>query len=135
MIHTIKQPEFSLLLKKKPGPAAKPKSSSSQPGRLFRSWFTLNPAAEVLKRRKDGFWWIRITADAKWAKLHVVTWETANRPLTTREDVGFRDGDPCNCCLDNLYLFQKSPDPLAHEIKKAVHALSKLNKLIEKYEK
>ena len=91
----------------------------------------------AISKRADGYWWIRLSL-GKWRQLHTHTWEQANRPIDPRtEMVKFRDGNPDNCNLDNLYLCDRREN-MAHntihrypeELKQTIRTLHKLNRTI-----
>lgn len=58
------------------------------------------------KLYSDGYVWI-ITEHGRRQK-HRVVWEQAHGPIPPDHCVKFRDGDPTNCSLDNLYLVSRA---------------------------
>jgi hypothetical protein len=95
----------------------------------------------AITKRATGYWYIRIKL-GKWRQLHTHTWEQANRPLQKGEMVKFRDGNPDNCSLDNLYLCTRSENMKNNtfhkyptQVKDAMRTLWRLEKMIRKYEK
>ena len=95
----------------------------------------------ALTKRSDGYWYIRLKI-GKWRQLHTHTWEQANRTIQKGEMVKFKDGNPDNCTLENLYLTtraenmrQNSFHKYPSEVKSAMRSLWTLEKTIRNYEK
>lgn len=52
--------------------------------------------------------YIKIAADRKMVLKHRWLWEQAHGPIPNGYNVQFKDGNPLNCVLDNLYLISKA---------------------------
>jgi hypothetical protein len=58
------------------------------------------------ERKTDRGIEVKINEPDKWRLKHLAVWEAANGPLPKGFRLAFRDGDRCNCSLDNLVLEQ-----------------------------
>ena len=56
----------------------------------------------------DGYVEIKVAEHAKWRLKHRVMWEEAYGPIPKGHNVQFKDRNPLNCSLDNLYLISKA---------------------------
>lgn len=114
---------------------------------VSRTWF--KPGNKPHNTRKDGdlsfrkgYWFIRLKL-GQWKHLHTHIWEQANRPINTKtEMIKFKDGNPHNCQLDNLYLCTRADNMRSNtihryptQVKETIRAHTKLNKFISEYEK
>lgn len=79
----------------------------------------------------------------KWRELHRVLWEEAYGPIPKGYNIQFKDSNPLNCVLENLYMIsrkkQLSMNNSIHrfppELKKTIRTLNKLKRKIQHYEK
>lgn len=64
--------------------------------------------------RGDGTWWVKVKdgsheeASHNWKQKSHVMWEEANGPIPDGKIIGFKDGNPTNCILENLMLIDQS---------------------------
>lgn len=57
---------------------------------------------------KDGYIEVKVAEPNKWKAKHRVIWEEANGPVEKGYNVQFKDGNPQNVTLENLYLISRS---------------------------
>lgn len=57
---------------------------------------------------KDGYVEIKVAEPNKWKAKHRVIWEAANGPVKKGYNVQFKDGNPKNITLENLYLISRA---------------------------
>lgn len=62
----------------------------------------------------DGYREIKVAEPGKWMLKHRVIWEQVNGPIPKGHNVQFKNHDPLDCRIDNLYLISKS-DQMAKE--------------------
>jgi hypothetical protein len=99
--------------------------------------------AITIRRDKNGnrYQYIRI-ALGHWRELHRVVWEQHHGPQPKGFNVQFRDKNPLNCTIENLYLVSRKKQMIDNsimryppEIKKTIRVLGKLKRKIRHYEK
>lgn len=56
----------------------------------------------------DGYVEIKVAEPSKWRLKNRVVWEEAYGPIPEGHNVQFKDGNPLNLSLDNLYLISKA---------------------------
>ena len=56
----------------------------------------------------DGYVEVKVAEPSKWRLKHRVIWEEAHGPIPRGHNVQFRDGNPLNVSLDNLYLISRA---------------------------
>lgn len=57
---------------------------------------------------KDGYIEMKIAEPNRWVVKHRFVWETIRGPIPEGYNVQFKDGDPTNTRLDNLYLISRA---------------------------
>lgn len=57
---------------------------------------------------KDGYIEVKVAEPNKWKAKHRVIWEEANGPVEKGYNVQFKDGNPKNITLENLYLISRA---------------------------
>lgn len=57
---------------------------------------------------KEGYRWRKVADPNKWRLIHRMVWEEANGPIPPGHNIQFRDHNPQNCALDNLYIITKA---------------------------
>lgn len=57
---------------------------------------------------KDGYIEVKVSEPNKWRAKHRVLWEEAHGPVERGYNVQFKDGNPLNVTLENLYLISRS---------------------------
>lgn len=57
---------------------------------------------------KDGYIEVKVAEPNKWKAKHRVIWEEANGPVEKGYNVQFKDGNPQNVTLENLYLISRA---------------------------
>lgn len=62
----------------------------------------------------DGYVEVKVADPGKWRLKHRVIWEEAHGPIPRGHNVQFRDGNPQNLSLDNLYLISRSEQLRKH---------------------
>lgn len=66
------------------------------------------PIGEIRWRKetgsRHGYYWIKTAQPNVWQLYHVYLWEQANGPVPEGKMVVYCDGNPRNCCLENLIL-------------------------------
>lgn len=55
----------------------------------------------------DGYREIKVAEPSRWKLLHRVVWEKANGPIPKGCNIQFKDRNPLNCELDNLYIINR----------------------------
>lgn len=81
-----------------------------------KTFFCGNPhnthaaGTEVLRAEHHGkrYWWIKPGDGRRMMLKHRWLWEKAHGPIPKGYNVQFKDGNPLNCVLDNLYLISRS---------------------------
>ena len=56
----------------------------------------------------DGYIEIKVAEPSKWRLKHRYVWEQAHGPIPPSHNVQFRDHNPLDCRLENLYLISKA---------------------------
>ncbi len=56
----------------------------------------------------DGYVEIKVAEPRKWKLKHRVVWEEQNGPIPRGYNIQFRDGNPLNVQLDNLYIISRA---------------------------
>lgn len=56
----------------------------------------------------DGYMEVKVAEPNKWRLKHRVVWEKANGPIPQGYNVQFKDGNPKNITLENLYLISRA---------------------------
>lgn len=100
------------------------------------------PEGDGALSKRGRYWYIRLSL-GHWRQLHTYTWENSNGPINPKtEMVKFRDGNPDNCDLENLYLETRSGNMKSNtihnyppEIKDSIIALTTLKKKIKNHGK
>lgn len=87
---------------------------------------------------KDGYIEIKVADPKKWMLKHRYIWEQANGKIPTGANIQFKDGNPLNVDLENLYMISRreqiannSITRYPEEVRTAIKQISKLNKLIK----
>lgn len=77
---------------------------------MFKKGNTPKNHREVGSERvgKDGYLWVKVAEPNKWRCKHRIIWEEANGPIERGYNVQFKDGNPQNISLDNLYLISRA---------------------------
>lgn len=77
---------------------------------MFKKGNTPKNHREVGSERvgKDGYLWVKVAEPNKWKAKHRVIWEAANGPVKKGYNVQFKDGNPKNITLENLYLISRA---------------------------
>ena len=81
---------------------------------------------------KDGYIWI-VTEHGRVQK-HRHIWEQAYGPIPPNHCIRFKDGDPMNCTLDNLYMVSRADharitvSQITPERRKAIHEKAQLKR-------
>lgn len=57
---------------------------------------------------KDGYWEVKVEEPKKWVAKHRLIWERVNGPIPKGYNVQFRDHNPRNLDISNLYLISKA---------------------------
>lgn len=90
--------------------------------------------------KKGTYLYIRVEK-AKWQLLHRYVWEQHNPPIQKGEIVAFKDGNYKNCDISNLFLISRKDNMKRNsivrypeEIRKAIHTVAKLQRIITKKE-
>lgn len=93
--------------------------------------------------RADGYIWIKTRKGLNsWELKHRIIWIEQYGTIPEGYNIQFKDGNPLNCAIDNLYMINKSdqmnqntiqryPD----EVKTAIRRVSKLTKIINEHGK
>lgn len=70
---------------------------------------TRHPGYEMLRAAHKGkrYWWIKPDDGRKMMPKHRWLWEKAHGPIPKGYNVQFKDGNPLNCVLENLYLIPR----------------------------
>lgn len=94
----------------------------------------------IRKSKGRPYKYIRVGL-GKWELLHRVIWIEKHGKIRKGYNVQFRDNNPLNCQLSNLYLIKRQDQMMQNtihrypaEIKQAIRTLSKLKRNIKKYE-
>lgn len=69
---------------------------------------TYRPVGYERTTKGRKYIYIKIAADRKMVLKHRWLWEQAHGPIPKGCYVSFKDGNPLNCVLDNLYLISKA---------------------------
>jgi hypothetical protein len=98
---------------------------------------------EITIRKCKGrpYKYIRIEI-GKWRELHRVMWEKANGKIPKGYNIQFRDGNPLNCVIENMYIISRkkqlqmnnSIHRFPPELKKTIRTLAKLKRKIKIHE-
>lgn len=77
---------------------------------MFKKGNTPKNHREVGSERvgKDGYLWVKVAEPNKWRCKHRIIWEEANGPIERGYNVQFKDGNPQNISLENLYLISRA---------------------------
>jgi hypothetical protein len=85
----------------------------------------------------EGYLWIKIEEPKKWITLHSYNWQAVNGDIPEGALIKFRDGNPLNCDVSNLYLSDRASnmkDNTIHrypeELKSTIRVLGKLKRQI-----
>ncbi len=88
---------------------------------------------------KDGYIEIKVAEPNIWDFKHRIVWRKHYGEIPKGANIQFKDKNPQNCNIDNLYLIFRSEQMLNNsiqryppELRKAIRLLSKLNKKINK---
>lgn len=57
---------------------------------------------------RDGYIEVKVAEPNKWCCKHRIIWEEANGPIEKGYNVQFKDGNPSNCILENLYIISRA---------------------------
>ena len=58
--------------------------------------------------RSDGYIWVKVEEPNKWRLKQRLLWEQHNGPIPPGYNVQFKDHDPKNCRIENLYIISRS---------------------------
>lgn len=83
----------------------KTRGKAFQPGCIAHN--ALPDGTVSIRCKTGGLPYKVIRIAGQWVRYHRYLWEQANGPIPSTHFIGFRDGDSCNCELDNLYLVSK----------------------------
>lgn len=77
---------------------------------MFKKGNTPKNHREVGSERvnKDGYIEVKVAEPNKWRCKHRIIWEEANGPIERGYNVQFKDGNPQNISLENLYLISRA---------------------------
>lgn len=109
----------------KPGVENTASPTYRQPG------FEMLRSPDKLGRR---YWWVKPHDGRRMMPKHRYIWEQAHGAIPKGHNVQFKDGNPLNCVLDNLYLIsrakqvRKNYDDLPDERKAAARAKMRENR-------
>lgn len=92
---------------------------------------------------RDGYILIKVREGLRgWDLKHRIIWIEKNGPIPEGHNIQFKDGNPLNCKLDNLYMISKSDQMSQNtiqrypdEVKTAIRRVSKLTKIINEHGK
>ena len=76
-----------------------------------------------------GYIEIKVAEPNKWKLKHRVVWEAANGPIPKGYNIQFKDGNPLNVTLDNLYIISRA-DQLRNENSMVARYPEELRKVI-----
>lgn len=62
--------------------------------------------------RKDGYISVKVAEPNKFRLKHHIVWEKHYGPIKKGENIQFKDGNPQNCNIDNLYLISRKEQML-----------------------
>ena len=92
----------------------------------------------------DGYVEVKVADPGKWRLKHRVIWEEAHGPIPRGHNVQFRDGNPQNLSLDNLYLISRSEQMkkencmmarYPEELREVIYMKSAIKRRITEYNK
>lgn len=93
------------------------------------------------KRRNQNYYYIK-TRDQGWELLHRYIWRLAKGPIPENCNVQFKDGNPLNVTLDNLYLISRGDQAIInhrggikipHELHETLLLIAQIKKEYEKH--
>lgn len=58
--------------------------------------------------RSDGYIWVKVEEPNKWRLKQRLLWEQHNGPIPPGYNVQFKDHNPKNCRIENLYIISRS---------------------------
>jgi len=58
--------------------------------------------------RSDGYIWVKVEEPNKWRLKQRLLWEQYNGPIPPGYNVQFKDHNPKNCRIENLYIISRS---------------------------
>lgn len=93
---------------------------------------------------ESGYTWVKIGEPRKWALKHRIIWERANGPIPEGYNVQFKNHDPSDIRLDNLYLISKTDQLVKEnsfyakypkELQEVIHLKGVVNRVIHNRQK
>jgi hypothetical protein len=64
--------------------------------------------------KKGGYIEVKTAEPKTWRLKHRIVWEQNNGPIPKGANIQFRDGNPQNCSIDNLYLITRDRQMIAN---------------------
>lgn len=92
----------------------------------------------------DGYIEIKVAEPNKWKLKHRVIWEQNNGPIPKGYNIQFKDSNPLNVCIDNLYIISRAEQMATknsiyarypEELRKVIRVKATLKRQITMYNK